>query len=285
LRQRRRKPSIGADDFDIALAVVSAPMISTLPWRNLGCAATLLAAMLAIPVAGAAGRAVYTIADAPARVLRGVTWYRLEPGASVENGDIVDAGEHGEVQLELPQGEVLRITGPALAYVTALGSATGAHRAHEFTLLRGWFKLSDTPKGVPMVLTLPNAVVRVTDGIAVVHDDAARSEMFIERGGATATASAMRGRAAVHETPEGEYWARERTRVPTTDDRAPRAFVTAMPPQLRDPLPILVKRFDAPAPPLDAGRTINAEEAEPWLTGATKSALARRLSHVGRREP
>jgi hypothetical protein len=260
-------------------------MHSTFRWRNLVCAAMLLAAMLATSAAGAAERAVYTIADAPARVLRGVTWYRLEPGASVESGDIVDAGEHCEVQLELPQGEVLRITGPALSYVAALAAATGGHRTHEFTLLRGWFKLSDTPKGLPIVLTLPNAVVRVSDAIAVVHADAERSELFVERGGVTASAAAMRGKVAVHDTPEGEYWTRERTRVPTTEDRAPRAFVTAMPPQLRDPLPILVKHFEGPAPALDAGRPINAEEAEPWLTGTTKSSLARRLSHVARREP
>jgi hypothetical protein len=71
--------------------------------------------------------------------------------------------------------------------------------------------------------------------------------------------------------------------VPTTEDRAPRAFVSAMPPQLRDPLPVLVKHFEGPAPTLDAGRTITADEAEPWLAGSTKNALARRLSRVVRR--
>jgi hypothetical protein len=261
-------------------------MISTLslPARRAGaCLAVALGALLAMPPAHAAERALYTLADAPARVLRGITWYRLEPGASVESGDIVDVGSHGEVQIELAQGEVLRITGPALAYVAALASPAGAHHINEFTLLRGWFKVSDTPKGAPIVLTLPNAGVRVTDAIAVVHADAGRSELFVERGAATVTASAMHGKAAVHETPEGEYWAREATRVPGTEDRAPRAFVSAMPAQLRDPLPILARHFEGAAPALDAGRTITADEAEPWLTGTTKNALARRLSRAVRR--
>ena len=44
---------------------------------------------------------IYTVVDGDVRVLRGTLWYRLEPGARAENGDVVDAGEHAQVQLEL----------------------------------------------------------------------------------------------------------------------------------------------------------------------------------------
>jgi hypothetical protein len=228
----------------------------------------------------AADRPLYTIADGDARVLRGVTWYRLEAGAAVENGDVVAAGEHGEVQVELPAGETLRITGPALAHASIVAPPRGKSGATEFTLLRGWFKAAGHEKAPPIVLTLPTASVRLADGIVVVHADARLAQLFVESGHAAVVPTPVHGKPALRAMAEGDYWERAEERVPVTDDRLPAAFVAAMPVQLRDPLPSLARRFEGVPPTLTAGRSINADEAAPWLSGPTRNAFARRFAHV-----
>ena len=96
----------------------------------------ILLALWAV-AASAADRAIYTVVDGDARVLRKTTWYRLEAGAGAENGDIVEAGPQQQVQLEFPRGGTISINGPALVYVADLaaeGAKPGTPRA--MTLLR-----------------------------------------------------------------------------------------------------------------------------------------------------
>ena len=66
----------------------------------------ILVSVLALQVssASAADAGIYTIVDGDVRVLRGTTWYRLAPGARVQDGDIVDAGGLAQLQLELTDG-------------------------------------------------------------------------------------------------------------------------------------------------------------------------------------
>src|SRR5690348_4187229 len=94
----------------------------------------------------AAERGIYTVVDGDSRVLRKTTWYRLEAGARVEPGDVVDVVERGQVQLELPRGGTLSAVGPALVYVNEASSDAKAAPAPEVTLQRGWLKAAATPK-------------------------------------------------------------------------------------------------------------------------------------------
>jgi hypothetical protein len=69
------------------------------------CAAPLCA------LAADAGR--YTIVDGDARVLRGVTWFVLVPGAALQEGDVLDVGAGAVVQVELARGALLSTGAPA----------------------------------------------------------------------------------------------------------------------------------------------------------------------------
>ncbi|HSC98210.1 MAG TPA: hypothetical protein VLI21_04865 [Casimicrobiaceae bacterium] len=71
--------------------------------------------MVATSVACAADAAIYTLVEGDARVLRGTTWLKLVPGGGVE-GDIVEAEEHANVQLELSGGAAIDMHGPAALF-------------------------------------------------------------------------------------------------------------------------------------------------------------------------
>jgi len=246
---------------------------------NVRQAGTVLLLALWAFTASAAERALYTVVDGNARVLRKTTWYRLEAGTPVENGDVIDAGEHEQVQLELPHGGALCLTGPALAYLAELpGAGAKPGASTEVTLLRGWFKAASTPKSPPLALGLQAAGLRLADGIVVVHSDPARTEFFVEAGRVRLVTPAPRGKETVRDASEGEYWHRSGDRVFEADDRPSTAFVAAMPRALRDALPSLASRFDGPPPTLAAGREITFAEAGPWLAGATRPAFTRRLA-------
>jgi hypothetical protein len=243
-------------------------------------AGTLLLLALWATAAGAAERGIYTVVDGDVRVLRKTTWYRLEAGARAESGDVIDAGEHAQAQLELAHGGTLSIIGPALVNAAELPSDDAKSTAPpELTLLRGWFKASNAPKAAPLRLVLPTSALRIANGIAVVHCDAAHSEFFVETGSVTLTTPAARGREVAREGREGEFWHRTGDRAFESDDHPPPAFIAAMPRALRDRLPSLASRFEAAAPPsLTAGREVTYAEAEPWLAGATRKAFARRFA-------
>jgi hypothetical protein len=241
-------------------------------------AGTLLLLALWATAACAVERGIYTVVDGDVRVLRKTTWYRLEAGARAESGDVIDAGERAQAQLELAHGGTLSIVGPALVQAAELPSDDGkSAAAAELTLLRGWFKASNA-KAPPLRLALPSSALRVAEAIAVVHCDAAHSEFFVESGRVTLTTPAARGREVAREAREGEFWDRTGDRAFETDDHPPPAFIAAMPRALRDRLPSLASRFEAAPGPLTAGREVTFAEAEPWLTGATRKAFARRFA-------
>ena len=247
---------------------------------NVVSAGTLLLLALWATAGGAAERAIYTVVDGDVRVLRKTTWYRLEAGARAESGDVIDAGERAQAQLELAHGATLSIMGPALVGAAELPSGDGKSAATpELTLLRGWVKASNAPKAAPLRLVLPSSALRIANGVAVVHCDAAQSGFFVETGSVTLTTPAARGREVAREAREGEFWHRTGDRAFESEDHAPPAFIAAMPRALRDRLPSLASRFEtAPPPSLPAGREVTYAEAEPWLAGATRKAFAKRIA-------
>src|SRR5438105_10478935 len=73
----------------------------------------------ALPAFGA-DAGVVTIADGAARVLRGTVWYRLAAGAPFQEGDLIDAGEKTQVQVELASGGTVHVVGPAALFAASI---------------------------------------------------------------------------------------------------------------------------------------------------------------------
>ena len=241
----------------------------------------ILVSVLALPVssASAADAGIYTIVDGDVRVLRGTTWYRLAPGARVQDGDIVDAGGLAQLQLELTDGGTLNAQAPALLHAAALAVGGGKPAGlPEITIQRGWFKAT-APGKRPLRLRLPAMTVDVADAIVVLHADARVAELFVESGTAKLSLPSARGKdAPLRDAKGGEFASRAGDRVPVVADRPPQAFLAAMPRQFRDALPPLAGRFASAPGALAAGQEVTLAEAEPWLSGPNRRSFVRRFT-------
>ena len=241
----------------------------------------LMIFVLAVPatLAAAADSGIYTLVDGEARVLRGTTWYRLAAGARVLEGDIVDAGEHAQLQIELTNGGTLNLQGPALVHAVDLPSGDDKPTASaEIAAQRGWFKAAVPSGKHPLRLRLPIVAVDVADAIAVLHADPGLVELFLESGGARLSVPVARGREGPpREAKSGEFWSRTGDRAFVTASRPPSAFLSAMPRQFRDALPGLAKHYPE-APELAAGRDLTLAEAEPWLSSSSRRMFIKRFT-------
>jgi len=53
-------------------------------------------------------------------VLRGTVWYMLPAGAALQDGDVIDAGERAQIQLELIGAGTLNLVGPAALFAVSI---------------------------------------------------------------------------------------------------------------------------------------------------------------------
>jgi hypothetical protein len=234
-------------------------------------------ALLPIAAAYAAEIGIASLVEGSARVLRGATWYKLVPGARLEDGDIVDAGEGAQVLVEFAAGSVASFAGPGALYFAAT-PAKGVHAAEPFaiTLPSGWLKVAAKLPGA-RVRTAP-ADVATTDGILVVRAAGPTVELFVEAGGARLAEPLSKDREGPgNEAKRGEYWSKTGTGRFAMVAHAPRAFVDAMPRHFLDPLPSLAAKFQS-RPTLVVDHDITYAEAEPWLAGGDRAAFERRFA-------
>jgi hypothetical protein len=226
-------------------------------------------------VSGAATAApeigVVTLVEGEARLLRGATWYKLVAGVHIEEGDIVEAFDRAQAQVEFTAGSAVNLVGAGSVYVTPAKSGPPV-----LTLPNGWLKVAAKAPGV-RVHTAPFDVV-TADGILVVHAQGPVAEFFVEAGSVKffeLSASGADGPA--RDAQRGEYWAKSATVAFTTVPRAPRTFVDAMPRHFADPLPAFAARMKS-KPTLVVDHEITYAEAEPWLAGRDRAVFERRFA-------
>src|SRR5437762_8703210 len=192
--------------------------------------------VLALP-AFTAEVGVVTIAEGSARVLRGTVWYMLAAGAPFQEGDLIDAGERTQVQVELASGGTLNVVGPAALFAVSIPICNDKQEAPmEFALDKGWLKLV-SPAGAGMRIRTPSAMVAVADATIVTRQEGKLFELFVESGSARVAETTRAGRdGAVHDAKSGDYWSREADKPLVTEKRAPAKFAAAMPRPLIDRL-------------------------------------------------
>ena len=170
-------------------------------------------------VSGSAGAAVdygtYTLVEGGARLLRGAVWYKLVPGVAAEDGDIVEAPERAQVQLETGTGSNVNLVGPATLYLVP-----GKGGPPVLGLRAGWLKVAARGAGV-RVRTMPLDLV-VAEGTLVVRAQGPTVELFVEGGGARLVElTATGGDGAARDAKRGEYWSKAASGAFTTVPRAP----------------------------------------------------------------
>lgn len=233
--------------------------------------------LLAALPSWAAEAGVVTVVDGAARVLRGTVWYKLAPGAAFQEGDVVDAAERAQVQIELTSGGTMHIVGPAGLYAASIPARGDKDGPSEIGFDRGWLKLVSSGAGTRV--RTQAASVTMGDAIVVVHQDGKQFELFVESGSAKIAEPTRTGRdGAIHDAAAGQYWSRDGDKPFVTERRAPPKFVSSMPRQMMERLVNLAARFKDKRTQLSPEREIALAEADAWLTGPYRRAFARRLS-------
>jgi len=222
---------------------------------------------------------VVTILDGNARVLRGVSWYKLSEGARVQDGDVIDAADHAQVQVELSAGPIVNFVGPAELFAAAAGSREGKQVVPaELYVARGWLKLAVKAGGEGLRQRAPAGALVTTDGVAVMHAEPETLETFVEQGSVRLIEpSRGAGEGVAHELKGGDFAIRASDRPFASTGAAPQTFVAAMPRQFRDPLPGRAQLYQVAHVQLVADRAITFAEAEPWLAGPYRRVFLKRL--------
>jgi hypothetical protein len=230
-----------------------------------------LALMLVSGAAAAIEIGIVTLVEGEARLLRGATWYKIVPGARVEAGDIIEALDRAQAQLEFTTGTAVNLVGPGSIYMMPVKSGLPVG-----WLPNGWLKIVAKAPGL-RVRTGPFDVV-TTDGIVVMRAQGPVAEVFVEAGAVRLLeVSASGADGAARDAKRGEYWAKSATVAFTTVPRAPRTFVDAMPRHFADPLPAFAARMKS-TPQLAVDHEITYAEAEPWLAGRDRAVFERRFA-------
>lgn len=231
--------------------------------------------LLCGPAAHAGEIGIVTLVEGTALVLRGASWYKLPPGARLEDGDIVEPGERAQVQIEFADGNAANLVGPASLYLAPASTRAGAPSSPAALVLpRGWLKLAT--KGTGMRVRTATADLVTADGVLVIHEPAL--EVFAESGSARLIERLPSGaEGAAREVKRGEFWAKQADGAFAVKPRAPRAFVDAMPRHFFDPLPSLAFKFAA-RPVLAVDHDVTYAEAEPWLASRDRAAFEKRFT-------
>jgi hypothetical protein len=234
---------------------------------------------LASALCYAADVGVVTVLDGSARVLRGVSWYKLAEGARVQDADVIDAAEHAQVQIELSPGPIATFVGAAELFDAAAGSREGKQPTPaEIYLTHGWLKFSVKQGGGSLRVRSPAGTLATSDGVAVMHAEAETLEAFVERGNVKLIEpSKAGGEGASHDLKGGDFAIRASDRPFASAGAAPLAFVAAMPRQFRDPLPSRAQLYQVSHVQLVPDRAISYAEAEPWLVGPYRRLFLKRL--------
>lgn len=222
---------------------------------------------------------VVTILDGGARLLRGVTWHKLVDGARVQDGDLIEAAERAQVQVEFAAGPIVNFVGPASLYTATPGSREGKQPTPaEFYLPRGWLKLAVKAPSPPLRLRTAAGALSTTDAVAVVHADNDAIEIFLETGTAKLLEPGKSGAdGPAHDVRGGDFALHAADRAFATAGAVPQKFVAGMPRHFRDPLPSRAAQYQVVRVQLVADRPISYAEAEPWLTGPYRRTFIKRL--------
>ena len=234
--------------------------------------AWLALALSFIAASAAAETGVVTLVEGSAHLLRGTTWSKLVVGARVEEADIIDAPERSQTQIELASGSRMNVGGGKIYLVPAAPKGSPIVAA----LPTGWLKVAAKIPGARVRTAAFDLVVG--DGVLVVHANGPVVDFFVESGSARLielTANGADG--AVRDLKSGEYASKSATAAIATGQRAPKAFVDAMPRHFVDALPTLADRIKA-KPTLVVDHEVTYAEAEPWLAGRDRAVFEKRFA-------
>jgi len=221
---------------------------------------------------------IVTVLDGKARILRGTTWYKLAEGGAVRDGDVVDAPDNAQFQIELTDGGAVSVIGPGALYVASYAARDAKQSAAaEFMLTRGWFKFTTKPSATRLRIRSPLGTVAASNATGVARVSADAMEVFIETGVAKLTEAGKPGVDNAGDVRDGGFAARATGKPFVISGRAPSQFVAALPRDFMDPLPSRAAKFKSGPIELAVDREATYVDAQPWLAGPYRAAFVKRF--------
>jgi len=217
-----------------------------------------------------------TLIDGKPRLLRGMAWYALVEGVRIRDTDVIDVPEKAQFQLEMTDGGALGLIGPGALYVVSAAPGDAKQRpSAEFWLSKGWLKLDTKPAATRLRMRSGLGSVIASDAAAVVRLTSESLDVFVESGSARVIEPG-KGDSGGVEIKGGGFASRASGKAVISSERAPSAFVGALPRDYMDALPLRISRFaNAREPVLDHEATY--PEVQSWLNGPYKVGFLKRF--------
>lgn len=217
-----------------------------------------------------------TLLDGKPRLLRGTAWFTLVEGVRIRDSDVIDVPEKAQMQLEMTDGGVLSLVGPGALYSVSVTPGDAKQRAAaEFWLSKGWLKLDTKPTATRLRVRSGLGSVLTADAAAVIRLTGDTLDVFVETGTAKVVEPGKSDSAGI-DIKGGGFASRGAGKALTTAERAPAAFVGALPRDFMDALPLRAARFANPREPAPDHEATYAE-VQTWLSGPYRVSFMKRF--------
>lgn len=229
----------------------------------------------AIPCLGA-DVGIVTLLDGKPKLLRGTAWFTLVEGVRIRDTDVIDVPEKGQMQLEMVDGGVLSLIGPGAIYAVSMSAGDAKQRpAAEFWLSKGWLKLDTKVTATRLRMRSGLGSVLTADAAAVIRLTSDTLDVFVETGSAKVVEPGKADSGGV-DVKGGGFASRGTGKAWTSAERAPAAFVGALPRDFMDALPLRAARFATPREPVQE-REATYPEVQTWLSGPYRVSFMKRF--------
>lgn len=233
--------------------------------------------LAAVPCFGAETSTITLLFGQP-KLLRGTTWFNLKEGVHLRDGDVIDLPQSGQLQLEFSDGGAVSVIGPGALYIVA-ASARDAKQtgAVDLLLTRGWLKLAIKPPAPRLRVRTALGTVAASDATAVIRAGGDGIDAFVESGAIRLSEAGKLPEGSNGEIKGGGFASRPAGKALVVERRPPAPFVTALPRDFMDPLPLRAAKFASAKVEPVADREATFAEAQPWLTGPYRASFIKRF--------
>src|SRR5450631_146507 len=219
---------------------------------------------------------IVTLLDGKPKLLRGTAWFTLVEGARIRDTDVIDVPEKAQMQLEMVDGGVLSLIGPGAIYAVSMTAGDAKLRpAAEFWLSKGWLKLDTKVTATRLRMRSGLGSIVTADAAAVIRLTGDTLDVFVETGSAKVVEPGKSDSAGI-DVKGGGFASRGAGKALVSAERAPAAFVGALPRDFMDALPLRASRFATAREPVQE-REATYPEVQTWLSGPYRVSFMKRF--------
>jgi hypothetical protein len=207
-----------------------------------------------------------TFVEGPLHIIRNTELLGGLEGMNLRQGDILETGDKGFVQMEFAEGNVVALGPSTRLYLLSVPKANSARTGTmELILLRGWLKGQSS--GTTHVYKSPTVAASASAGIVILHRDDETCAVFVEAGGASVSGVSPDGALRQPQPVKaGQFYSCRPDRSLNSAPRPTAGFVDSLPRAFRDTLPSRAAHFGGKSIEPKVIHPASFAELEGWLT-------------------